>query len=132
MKRAVLAFTLSALVLAATILWLFGTKTNLTAGAIAQFVIILVLAGFGIYAGISRLQSKRRGEPANDEMSKKTMQKASSLSYFISIYLWLGVMYFSDKVKLETHTQIGMGILGMAVVFFICLLYYKIRGIKDV
>ena len=59
------------------------------------------------------------------------MQKTSSLSFYISLYLWLAIMYFSDKIDFETHTVIGAGILGMAVVFVICWLVFNFRGIRN-
>jgi hypothetical protein len=91
----------------------------------------LILIGFGAFFGLSRLRSAKRGEPPEDELSKKILQKASSVSYYISIYMWLGFGYLSDKTKIESHTLIGAGILGMAILFFACWIFYKIRGMKD-
>jgi peptidoglycan/LPS O-acetylase OafA/YrhL len=131
MKKSYLVLIISAMVLATTILWVVSSKTSQNFGGIAQFSIILVVIGFGVYIGVSRLKSGKRGEPAEDEMSRKILQKASSTSFYISLYMWLGVMYFSDRTKLETHSQIGSGILGMAVIFCVCWIFYKIRGMKD-
>jgi hypothetical protein len=132
MKKSYLALIISVLVLATTILWLTNAKTNLSLTEIIQFSIILVLIGFGLYLGLSHLKSEKRGELTEDELSKKIIQKASSNSFYISLYLWLAVMYFSDKTKLEQHTLTGAGILGMAVIFCACFIYYKIWGTKDV
>ena len=63
---------------------------------------------------ISRLKSERRREPVEDELSIKIMRKASSAAYYISIYMWLVFMYISDKIELESHSLIGVWILGMA------------------
>ncbi len=132
MKKFYLAFIISALVLGSTVLWIASTKSLLGFTGIIQFGIILSLVGFGLFIGLSRLKSERLGEPAEDELSKKILQKASSASYYISLYIWLGVMYYSDKTKLETHMLIGAGILGMAVIFCVCWIFYKVRGMKDV
>jgi peptidoglycan/LPS O-acetylase OafA/YrhL len=132
MKRSYLALIISGLVLLTTIIWFISTKKPSDVAGVVQFVIILVLIGFGVYVGISRLKSENKGEPAEDELSKKILQKASSMSYYISIYMWLGFMYFSEKTKWENHTLIGAGILGMAVLFFVCWIIYKIKGVKDV
>jgi hypothetical protein len=131
MKKSYLVLIISAIVLATTILWVISSKTTLSLGGIVQFSIILVLVGFGVYVGLSRLKSEKLGQPAEDELSKKILQKASSTSYYISLYIWLGVMYYSDKTKLETHSLIGAGILGMAVTFCVCWIFYKLRGMKD-
>ena len=131
MKKSYLVLIISALVLTTTILWLLNAKITPSFQEIAQYGVILVLVVFGFYVGFSRLRSERRGEPAEDELSKKILQKASSMSYYISLYLWLAVMYYSDKTKLETHTLIAAGILGMAIIFCACWIIYKIRGMKD-
>ena len=59
------------------------------------------------------------------------MQKTAAWSYYVSLYLWLAIMYFSDKLHYETHTIIGAGILGMAVIFAICWLIFNFRGIRN-
>ena len=97
-----------------------------------QVGIALVLVGFAVYLGISRLRSHQRGEPGEDELSKKVVTRASSLAYYISIYLWLFVMYISDKTTLPSHSLVGAGILGMAVVFLLCWLGVKAFGMKNV
>jgi ABC-type transport system involved in multi-copper enzyme maturation permease subunit len=131
MKKSHLALVISAVVFITAIIWLLSIKKPISVSEISQFGVIAVLIGFGIYFGLKRLKSEKRGEPAEDELSKRVLQKASSASFFISIYLWLAVMYVSDKTTMETHTLIGTGILGMAILFFICWIFYKVRGLKD-
>jgi peptidoglycan/LPS O-acetylase OafA/YrhL len=93
-------------------------------------VIVLVVA-FALFVGYKRLSSVNKGEPAEDEMSKKVMRQTAALSYYISLYLWLAIMYFSDKLNYEIHTVIGAGILGMAVTFGVCWLVINFRGIRN-
>jgi hypothetical protein len=131
MKRSYGALIVAVLVLLTTILWISTTDEPMNLLGILQYAIIFVLIGFGFYFGISRMKSARRGEPAEDEMSKNIMRKASSYAFFISIYMWLALSYFSDRINLETHTQIGGGIVGMAVVFFLCWVFFKLRGMSD-
>jgi hypothetical protein len=59
------------------------------------------------------------------------MLRASSLAFYISLYLWLFVMYISDKTTLPAHSLIGAGILGMAVVFLFSWLGVRIFGIRN-
>ena len=131
MNKSYLAILISAMVLVTTIIWFFNTKMIPGLPEIIQYGVIIVLVAFGIYVGISRLKSVKRGEPVEDELSKKILQKASSTSYYISIYMWLAVAYMSDKTKLESHTLIGAGILGMAVLFCLCWIIYRVMGMKD-
>ena len=94
--------------------------------------IVFILVGFAVALGAARLRSRRRGEPAEDELSKRVMTRASSLAYYVSIYLWLFIMYISDKATLPAHTLVGTGIAGMAVVFLLCWLGVKLFGLKNV
>jgi hypothetical protein len=131
MKRAVVIFVLAALVVISTIWWLAESGSGISTGALLQVPVILIVVGLAVFLGIRRLKSARRGEPAEDELSRKVQLKASSLSFYISIYLWLAIMYYSDKVQLETHTLIGLGIMGMAVVFALTWAILNFRGVGD-
>jgi peptidoglycan/LPS O-acetylase OafA/YrhL len=131
MKKAVVVFIVAALVLATVGLWIFSSSENFKLIDIANFGIIFLLVAFAVLIGYKRLSSAKRGEPAEDELSKKVMRKTSSLSFYISLYLWLAIMFFSDKLNYETHTIIGTGILGMAVVFAVCWLVVYFTGIRN-
>jgi len=131
MKKTVLVFVVTALVLITTGLWYFSTNEPLKPYDLLTFGIIIMVVSFALFLGFKRLTSAKRGEPAEDELSKKIMRKASSVSYYISLYLWLAIGYFSEKINYETHTIIGAGILGMAVIFGICWLVINFSGIKN-
>ncbi len=131
MKRTILMFIISALVVASLALWVLKGHV---AGNTREMIMVgtaLVVVGFAVYLGMSRLRSHHLREPAEDELSKKVMTRASSLAYYISIYLWLFVMYVSDKTSLEAHSLVGAGILGMAVVFLLCWLGVRTFGLKN-
>ncbi len=130
MKKVIVSLVLAALVLAGAIIW--GLKGHFR-GSIREIImaaIVLVLVGFAVYLGVSRLRSRLLGEPMEDELSRKVMVRASSLAYYVSIYVWLFVMYISDKTSLPGHSLIGAGILGMAVVFLLCWLGVRASGMK--
>ena len=131
MKRTILMFIISALVVATLALWMLKGHVAGNTQEMIQIGIALVLVGFAVYLGISRLRSHQRREPAEDELSKRVVTRASSLAYYISIYLWLFVMYISDKTTLPTHSLVGAGILGMAVVFLLCWLGVRTFGLKN-
>jgi uncharacterized membrane-anchored protein len=130
MKRTVVGFVISALILVALAVWALKGHLSGNIGEIAMAGIVLVLVGFALFVGVSRLRSHRRHEPAEDEMSRQYMTRASSLAFYISIYLWLFVMYVSDKTTLPSHTLIGGGIVAMAMVFFLCWLGVRLFGMK--
>ena len=112
--------------------WLYYSKTgSFDIKDLLQSSIIVILVAFALIIGVQRLRSERRGEPAEDEYSKRVMQKAASTAYYLSLYLWLGLSYFNDKLQLETGLLIGRGILGMAILFALCWFYFKIKGVRS-
>lgn len=131
MKKAVIIFIVAALVIAAAILWLMSSSGNFKPSDVTSYAVIILVVGFALFIGFKKLSSARKGEPVEDEMSKKVMRKTAAYSYYISLYLWLALMYFSDKVEYEVHTVIGAGILGMALVFTLCWLVFNFRGVRN-
>jgi len=131
MKKTIVVFVISALVLVGLALWALKGHISGNAQEIGMAAVVLVLVGFAVFLGVSRLRSRRRGEPAEDELFRNVMTRASSLSYYISIYLWLFIMYISDKTSLAAHTLVGFGILGMAVIFLLSWLGVKCFGMKN-
>lgn len=130
MKKTILLFTVCGLLILAAVLWLLKGKAAGNIQETGMIAGVFILVGFALFMGISRLRSHLRRETAEDELSKSVMTKASSLAYYASIYLWLFVMYASDKTKLPAHTLIGFGIMGMALLFFLCWLGVKWLGTK--
>jgi len=131
MKKSGIVFIIAALVLITTFMWIFSGSGPVKPMELVNIAVIVIVVLFALFFGYKRISSSRKGEPPEDELSKRVMKKASSLSYFISLYLWLAIMYFSEKLNYETHTIIGAGILGMALVFAVCWLVFNFRGIRD-
>ena len=131
MKKAVIIFIVTALVIAAVILWLMSLSGNLKPADLVSFAVLILVVGLALFIGFKKLSSARRGEPVEDELSKKVMRKTAAYSYYISLYLWLAIMYFSDKFNYEAHIIIGVGILGMALVFTVCWLMFNFRGVRN-
>jgi peptidoglycan/LPS O-acetylase OafA/YrhL len=131
MKKTIATFVISTLLLASVALWVLKGRVTgniqemLTAGG------IFILVGFALFIGVSRLRSRLRREPSEDELSRGVMTKASSLAYYISIYLWLFIMYISDRTTMPVDSLIGAGILGMAMAFFFSWLFVKLRAKND-
>jgi hypothetical protein len=131
MKKTVLVFVVSALVLTGLALWALKGQLSGNTGEILMTAGTLLVAGFGLFLGIRRLRSHRQKEPVEDELSKKVMTRASSLSYYISLYLWLLVMYFSDRVSMPVNSLIGAGILGMALIFMLSWIGVRFFGTQN-
>ena len=131
MKKVIPVLVVSVLVLGTSLLWMANSKSAMPAAEIIQFVVIISLIGFAIYFAMTRLRSVRKGEPVEDELSKKILLKASSLSYYTSLFLWVAMIYVSDHAKLDADILLGIGILGMAVTWVILVLFFRIKGLKD-
>ena len=131
MKKAVIIFIVAALVIASSILWFMTVSETLKLTDLLSIVVLILVVGFALFIGFKKMISAKRGEPVEDEMSKKVMRKTAAYSYYISLYLWLAIMYFSDRLNYETHVLIGAGILGMAVVFAVCWLIVNFTGIRN-
>jgi peptidoglycan/LPS O-acetylase OafA/YrhL len=130
MKKVIIALVISLLVLVSAILWLILDRPFI-AGESIQFVVIIIMVGFGLFFAFRRLNSTRKGQPQEDELSKKILQKSAALSYYISLYLWLVIMYLTDKYKGETEVMFGWGILGMAVIFGLSWIFNYFRGVGN-
>ncbi len=128
MKKGVLMILLAALVIIGIIIWLLHSTKEIKIGNLVMFGTILLVAGFAVALAISKLKSAKKGLASEDELSQLIKDKASSRSYYVSLYWWLLMMYMSDKTLLPTSTLIGAGILGMAVMFAGFWIYFNFKG----
>jgi peptidoglycan/LPS O-acetylase OafA/YrhL len=131
MKKSDLMFIVAALVVAGVALWMLNSTNAGNTSEIIMLAVITILVGIAIFRAVAGIKSSIRHEVVEDELSKKIMTKASSLAYYISFYLWLFLMYYSDKTKPEAYSLIGAGISGMAIIFFLSWLFVKFKGIKN-
>jgi len=128
MKKIVPVLVVSLLVAGTTVFWFTQSASALPTIEKIQFAVILLLAVFGFYVVLSRLRSVRRGEPAEDEYSRNILRKASSLAYYISLYLWVALLIIKDRIVMDTEVLIGTGILGMGVIWVILVIWFKVKG----
>ena len=130
-KRVVLMGVVSALVIMSSLLW-FGTVLGKgemgNALLVAVPAIIIVIFAIGVF--LRGYKSLKGGFPVEDERSKRVMEKAMAKAYLISIYLLLAISFASDSmIEFRDVSQaMGAGIIGMAMAFALCWLYYNWRG----
>jgi peptidoglycan/LPS O-acetylase OafA/YrhL len=125
MKRSIIIGILAVLVLGTLVIWMLNSEGPITGTAIGIGVIqvvVLVFAGLVIYRRWTAAKNKL---PAEDEMSKKILRRGAATSYYVSLYLWLALMFFEERIALERSTLIGAGILGMAVIYGLSWLYHN-------
>jgi peptidoglycan/LPS O-acetylase OafA/YrhL len=131
MKKTMLIFIVATLVVVTTLIWILTSRSAFKPADLVMYGVIIVVVGFALFIGYKRLTSVKKGEPAEDELSKKVLQKTAAMSYYVSLYLWLAVMYISGKKDYEPHVFLSAGILGMAVIFALCWLVYNFRGVRN-
>lgn len=95
-----------------------------------EILILVIIAFFGLLVMFRRYSSIKKGEPTSDELSRRILQKSSSLAFYVSLYFWLLISYLSDMLNFETGELINYGIIGMAIIFAITWAVIKIIGLK--
>lgn len=131
MKRSLIVFIVTGLVLITTGLWFFTSFENFNKMDLLHIGLITLIVGFAVFVGLKRLRSEKLGEPIEDELSKKILQKTAAISYYISLYIWVFLIFLKDRVEFETEELLGTGILAMAVTFVIAWLILNFNGIKN-
>ncbi|MEN8124991.1 MAG: hypothetical protein ABFR32_07645 [Bacteroidota bacterium] len=128
MKKSIITFIIILIIIAG--LWIFIPTQIFDKNDFlhSSFVLVLIIV-LGLWVLYKRFISFKNGEPAEDELSKLVLQKSVSLSYYISLYLWLIVSYFSNRLNFETDQLIGYGIIGMAFIFVGSWAYFSLKGV---
>lgn len=116
-------------------IWIFQTDAmeDVQTHLIAEYFyvgIISMLFLLGIYTGYTRMKRKKEGFPEEDEMSRKITQKAAATSFYLSLFLWLLLIYFQDWKGTESRILFGYGMIGMALIFVLSWIFYQNRGLE--
>lgn len=131
MKKLFIVLIVVVLVLISAVLWFYTSFNEFKPMDIMHFGVIILIVTFTIFIGIKKLSNVKRGEPFGDELSKKVLQKAAAISYYVSLYIWVFLIFLKDRVEFETEELIGTGILAMAVTFGISWFILNFKGIKN-
>ncbi|MCU0798183.1 MAG: DUF2178 domain-containing protein [Candidatus Thermoplasmatota archaeon] len=107
----------------------------ITSGNIGYSLVLLVIATvllvvFGLFA-IRRYRDAEKGLPFEDERSRKVMEKATSRSFFVSLYTLLFIGWLSEDIVhfRDVSQATSAVILVLAISFFICWVYYNRKEI---
>jgi peptidoglycan/LPS O-acetylase OafA/YrhL len=131
MKKSSIVFLIATVVLLSTGLWFLSSNTTINPMEYLHLGVIIMVVDFAVFVGIKRLRSEKRGEPAEDELSKNVMIRTAALSYYISLYFWVALLFLKDRIHFGTEELLGTGILGMAAIFALSWFYYNFRGLRD-
>lgn len=124
-KKTILLITTSCGVLAGVFVWLRSSEKVINPSEVGMIGAVVLMVGFALFLGFRRLRSLKENLPAEDEMSKKILQKGAATSYYLSLYFWLALMMFEERISLDRSTLIGVGITGMAILYALSWIYHR-------
>ena len=97
----------------------------------------VVFAGIGLIVIFSlllvlkRYQDEKKGLVTEDELSRQVKEKAASRAFIFSIYWWTMIMMFTMDTHISHETILGIGIMGMGLIFLGLWYYYNKEGIAN-
>jgi hypothetical protein len=91
--------------------------------------IISIFFILAIYIGYKRMKRKKEGFPEEDELIRKIAQKAAAASFYLSLFLWLALIYIQDRSDADIRIFIGYGMIGMALIFVFSRFFYQYKGL---
>ena len=125
MRRTIFVAVLSVVVLVSLIWWWVRSDSSFDSEGSLIIGIQVIVVVFAVFFAFRRLKSAKENLPAEDEMSKKILVRSTATSYHVSLFMWLAVMYFEERINLEGHELIGGGILGMAIIFALSWIFHR-------
>lgn len=112
-------------------LWAYKTTEPFDAIGYLIFGLGVFLIGFGLYFKIKSFKSEKAGLTSEDELSKRIKEKAAANAFSFSVYMWVFVILFIIDMDPRDKIIIGLGLMGMVLIFFLYWLYYSKVGISD-
>jgi Ca2+/Na+ antiporter len=92
--------------------------------------LISIILVFYLKNEIRKRREKRMNIPVEDEMSKKQKLAAGNKAFHTSLILWIIIFVFNDLFD-KNETMLGIGILGSAIIYWIYLWIFKLKGSPD-
>ena len=92
--------------------------------------LIVVFFLLSIYFAYQRKKQRSQGLPQDDELSRKIAEKAAANSFYISLILWLFLIFIQSHSRINSKWIFLIGIIGMALSFLICWIVFNRTGIN--
>jgi hypothetical protein len=112
-------------------LWALTTTKPFDTVAYLIFGLVLVIVSISMYFKFISYKSEQNGLTAEDEFSKMIKEKAAANSFNWSIYMWTFAILFLIDSQPRTKIIMGLGIVGMGLIFFLNWLYLSKMGLSD-
>ena len=111
--------------------WAFMAKEPFDPIGYLIFGLSILMIGFGLYFKIQSFKNEKSGLTSDDELSKRIKERAAAKAFGFSIYMWIFVILFLFDMEPRDKIIIGLGLMGMMLIFFLNWLYYSKVGISD-
>ena len=136
MKVLFIPVSIITLVLVLSGIWIYqaGAPKDTSLFFYSEIIHVGIIALFfflGVVFSIRRVRAREGGFPEEDELSKKIIQKASTVSFFISLFIWLIVLFLNVKTMIDVEVLFSYGFIGTALVFMINWIVFNRRGLGD-
>ena len=101
------------------------------AGGVGGALIAIIILVFAISVFRRGYGDVKKGFPLRDERSRKVIEKASSMAFYVSIYMLLAIGFLSeDVIKFRDVSQAtSLAVGGMAIFFAVFWAYYNRKEI---
>ena len=129
--KSLISFIFPAMGIALLSFWVYKSNKPFDLLGYLIFGLSILMIGFGLYFKIQSFKSERAGLTSKDELSRRIKEKAASKAFSYSVYMWVFVILFLTDMEPREKIIIGLGLLGMILIFFLNWLYYSKIGISD-
>lgn len=112
-------------------LWAYSTQEPLNVAFYVMAAAVAIIVLLSMYFAYNSFKSEKAGLPAEDELSKRIKEKAASKAFNLSIYMWTFAAMFIVDTGIRAELIIGLGIMGMGLIFLVTWFYLSKTGISD-
>ena len=131
MKKAFFLITISILMLVAGFWRLFRPDQITNWLMLVKTILMIIISAFGLFQGAAFYRTAKRGDPLKDELTQKINLKASSLSFFISMWGWILLMFVQQASRESAAEILSTGMLMMAGIYIIAIMAIRIKGLGN-
>ncbi len=86
---------------------------------------------FSLARVVKNLKDEKKGFTIEDELSQKIKLRAGANAFTASFYLWTMILLFTIDSNIENEILLGIGIVGMGLMFVGFWFYHDKKGIDD-
>ena len=135
--KKIIAVVVLAVVVLVVLVAYFATGSSGGMFLLFTIVNIILIVTLAVFINMAIRESKRKGLPRDDEMLRTMKYKAGYYAFIAVIYMVLIMMILNVVIDESSpyHITLDMVLpflsIAPAVIFFILMMYYGFRGIRE-